>query len=66
MYAYVAVVPHPYFAVSGVDGSYTIKNVPAGKYTLEIYHRRAGKLEKEIEVGASGKLTANFTLNAPK
>lgn len=66
MYAYVAVVPHPYFAVSGVDGSYTIKNVPAGKYTLEIYHRRAGKMEKEIEVGASGKLTVNFTLNAPK
>lgn len=65
MYAYVAVVDHPYFAVSGKTGSYTIKNVPAGKYTLEIYHRKGGRQEREIEVG-SGKTTANFTVNAPK
>lgn len=50
MFAYVSVFDHPYFAVSGKDGSFTIKNVPAGKYTLEATHRKGGTVSKEIEV----------------
>ena len=50
MFAYVCVVDHPYFAVSGKDGAFTIKNVPAGKYTLEATHRKAGTVTKEVEV----------------
>jgi hypothetical protein len=50
MLAWVTVFDHPYFAVSAKDGSYTIKNVPAGKYTLEATHRKGGTVTKEIEV----------------
>lgn len=65
MFAYVSVIDHPYFAVTGKDGSYKIANVPAGKYTLEVYHRKAAPIgspvTKEIEVKDSA-VTADFTL----
>jgi hypothetical protein len=35
MVAYVVVVPTPYFALTGNEGSFTIKNVPTGTYTLK-------------------------------
>ena len=67
MFSYVSVVDHPYFAVSGKDGTYTIKNVPPGKYTLVAMHRKAAPapagVEKEIEVTADGA-KADFTLDA--
>lgn len=63
MLAYVTVVPHPYFAVSGADGTYTIKNVPDGKYKIEATHRRAGKSVKDVEV--KGTASVNFELEVP-
>ena len=54
MFAWVSVFDHPYFAVSGADGKFTIKNVPAGKYTLEATHRKLGTQTAEIEVKNSG------------
>ena len=65
MFSYVTVADSPYIAVSGADGSYTIKNVPAGKYTIVALHRKAAPtgVEQEIEVSdAGGK--ADFTLEA--
>ena len=35
MVGYVLVVPTPYFALTDSDGSFTIKNVPPGNYTLK-------------------------------
>ncbi|MSR43066.1 MAG: hypothetical protein EXS19_03405 [Pedosphaera sp.] len=62
MFAYVGVVEHPYFAVSAKDGSFTIKNVPAGKYVIEALHRKTGKpVAKEVTVGANGAV-ADFTI----
>jgi plastocyanin len=54
MFAWVSVFDHPYFAVSGADGKFTIKNVPPGKYTLEAAHRKLGVQTAEIEVKADG------------
>jgi len=50
MFAWVSVFDHPYFAVSGKDGSFKIANVPPGKYTLKAAHRKAGVITQEIEV----------------
>lgn len=65
MFSYISVVDHPYFAVTGKDGSFTIKNVPPGKYTIVATHRKAAAtgVEKEIEVKADGA-KADFTLEA--
>ena len=60
MFAWVSVFDHPYFAVSGADGKFTIKNVPAGKYTLEAAHRKLGSQTAEIEVKDDGTVQ-NFT-----
>ena len=60
MFAWVTVVDGPYFAVSGADGKFTIKNVPPGKYTLEATHRKLGKQTAEVEVKTDGA-AQNFT-----
>jgi hypothetical protein len=65
MYAYVGVVEHPFFAVSGKDGTFHIKNVPAGKYVVEAYHRKAGKQTREIEIGEGKGKTLDFTFEIP-
>ena len=64
MFAWVSVFDHPYFAVSGKDGSFKIANVPAGKYTLRAAHRKAGTATQEIEVKDGEPRKVNFTLEA--
>lgn len=57
MTAWVFVVPHPWFAVSDAKGSFTIKNVPAGKYTIWLRHPDTGLHERrKIEVKAGETL----------
>jgi len=60
MFAWVSVFDHPYFAVSGADGKFTIKNVPPGKYTLEATHRKLGTQTAEIKV-KDGGATQDFS-----
>jgi hypothetical protein len=62
MFSYLCVFDHPYFAVSAKDGSYTISNVPPGKYTIEVKHRKAGSASKEIEVTDAGA-TADLAID---
>ncbi|MBV9086030.1 MAG: hypothetical protein JOY79_00975 [Acidobacteriaceae bacterium] len=54
MKGYIAVFKHPYFAVSGKDGSFDIKNLPPGTYTLQAWHEKLGTLTKKITVGPEG------------
>ena len=61
MFAYVNVSGHPHFDVSKDGGSFTIANVPPGKYTIKARHRKAGEVTKEIEVTDSGA-TIDFEL----
>lgn len=63
MFAYATVVDHPYFAVTDKDGKFSIKDVPAGKYTVEAAHRKAGTTTQEVEIKADGG-KADFTLEA--
>jgi hypothetical protein len=63
MFAWVTVVDNPYFAITDKDGKFTIKNVPAGKYTITALHRKAAPtgVDKPIEVTADGA-KQDFTL----
>jgi len=68
MFSYVTVVDNPYIAVTDANGAFKLANVPAGKYTIKVNHRKAngGKpVEKEIEV-KDGNVTADFSLEVPK
>ena len=60
MAAYGGIVPHPFFAVSGPDGSFAIKGLPAGTYTLEIWHERLGTRTQTVTVDGKAGATSNF------
>jgi plastocyanin len=62
MSAYVVVVETPYFAVTGKDGSYTIKNVPPGKYVIKTWHEHLKAQSKAVEVAAGDSTRADFEL----
>ncbi len=64
MEAYIGVVTNPYFAVTGDDGSFTIKGVPPGDYTLSIWTATFGTQEKQVTVRAGETSTADFTFEA--
>ena len=56
MRAWVAVLDHPFFARTGADGSFRLAGVPAGEYTLDVWHERFGRKEVAATVRA-GKTT---------
>jgi plastocyanin len=57
MKAWVVVRPNPYAAVSAADGSFEIKNVPAGEVELQLWHEKAGYIG-EITVGGKSEKIA--------
>jgi plastocyanin len=64
MQAYIGVVTNPYYAVTGDDGSFTIKGVPAGSYTLSIWTVTFGTQERAVTVRAGETASVDFTLGA--
>ncbi|MFH1723667.1 MAG: carboxypeptidase-like regulatory domain-containing protein [Elusimicrobiota bacterium] len=51
--AYVGVLTHPYFAVTGEDGRYKIRGLPPGTYTLEAWHETLGTVRREVTFKAT-------------
>ena len=62
MAAYVHVLSHPYFAVTGDDGSFTIKDLPAGTYTVEVWHEKLGTQTAQVTVEDGEAKITDFTL----
>ncbi len=62
MNGYLIVSDYPY-AVDGDNGSYTIKGVPAGTYTVKAWHEKLGEKTAQVTVPDSGDATADFTFS---
>ena len=62
MHARVFVVPTKYFANSYPGHSFTLTDVPPGRYVLKAWHERSHMIEKIIVVPASGSVTSDITL----
>jgi len=60
MTAYIGIVSHPYFSVSGADGTFTIAKVPAGTYTIKSWHERFGEMTKKVTVKPGALSTVDF------
>ena len=61
MRSYIAVSAHPFFAVTGDDGSFTLKGVPPGTYTIEAVHEKYGSKEGQLTLAPNGNATLDFT-----
>ncbi|MBI1722422.1 MAG: carboxypeptidase regulatory-like domain-containing protein [Gemmatimonadetes bacterium] len=61
MSAFVGVLPHPYFSVSGADGAFRIGRLPPGTYEIEAWHERLGPQTQTVTVGASETKDVAFT-----
>jgi plastocyanin len=61
MQGYIGVSSHPFFAVTGKEGTYEIKNLPAGTYELEFWHERLGTKTATVTVGEGARGTGDMT-----
>jgi plastocyanin len=52
----------PYFAVTDDKGNYTIKDVPAGDYTVEVWQEKLGTDDQKASVKDGATATTNFTM----
>jgi hypothetical protein len=50
MSAYWLVLDHPYAAISDSQGRFAIADLPAGEYSLHVWHERAGDMQRELAV----------------
>lgn len=61
MKSYIGVVSHPFFAVTGATGSFTIKGLPAGTHTLEAWHEKFGKQTASVTIKAGETKTVDIS-----
>ena len=65
MTAYLHVLAHPFFAVTGEDGAFTLSGLPPGTYTLEAWHSALGTRQATVTVQGAETQTVEFTLANP-
>jgi len=61
MLGYIGVVDHPFFAVTGTDGSFEISGLPAGDYVVEAWHELYGTQTISVSVPEDGTEQIEFT-----
>jgi plastocyanin len=64
MKSYLAVFKHPYFAVTGKDGSFDLGNLPPGTYTISAWQEKFGTVSQKITVGSSETKTLQFVFKS--
>jgi hypothetical protein len=64
--AYVAVLDSPFFALPDANGKFTLKGVPEGPGTLEVWHEQAEPLAIETRVPAPAGLMARLEITKPR
>jgi plastocyanin len=60
MEAHILVLDTPYFSTVAADGSYRVRDVPAGTYAVKVWHTRWLPYARTIEVAGPGNLTVNI------
>jgi hypothetical protein len=60
MNAWVGVLEHPFYAVSGTGGAFSIAGLPPGTYTIEAWHEKLGTQTQQVTIGAKESKTISF------
>lgn len=63
MTAWITVLDHPYFAVTGEDGAWKITDVPPGTYTLSAWHEKLGRQQVRVTVTAKEQKQVKVTFS---
>jgi len=61
MHAYIGAVDHPYFAVSGGGGTFELRTIPPGTYTIEAVHEKLGRQTQTVTLGDKDAKAITFT-----
>jgi plastocyanin len=61
MNSYIHVSDHPFFAVTGDDGSFSLKGLPAGTYEVEAWHEKYGASKQSVTVGETDPKPITFS-----
>jgi carboxypeptidase family protein len=64
MHAWLAVLPHPFFSVTGADGRFAIKGLPPGTYTIEAWQEKYGTQTSSVTVTRAESKTSDFSFTA--
>jgi galactose mutarotase-like enzyme len=63
MSSYAGIVAHPYFAVTDASGAFALPDLPAGTYTLEVWHEKLGTRTQSITIQPKQTTDAAFTFS---
>lgn len=67
MFAWGVVVKNPYYAITKEDGVFEIRDVPAGQYTVKVWHPGMKEYrEQQVTVAPGKTTTVNFAYESPK
>jgi len=61
MEAYIGVVTHPFYSVTDSTGFFSLRQIPAGSYTLEAWHEKFGRLTRQLVIGERDSSAVTFT-----
>jgi plastocyanin len=61
MVAFVGVVNHPYFAVTGRDGDVALRDVPEGTYEVRAWHEQLGTILSQVRVDSAREASVEMT-----
>lgn len=62
MHGWLVATENPYFSVTDNSGSFKLTDVPAGTYTVEVWHEKLGKSSQKVTVKAKEEAKANFEI----
>ena len=63
MNAYLGVLDHPFFGVTGADGAFDLSGLPPGDYVVEAWHEELGTQTQNVTVGEGATAELSFTFS---